>query len=95
MATIEVECDCCLGGRRPFRTGEGNIVPCPYCKDTGKRKKNVPHPSHVMGEWSTEIRCPGSTPRFYGVRRCIKCGEEELSHPAGHFLSELLRECNS
>jgi hypothetical protein len=93
VATIEVECDCCQGGRRPFTTGEGKRVPCPYCDDTGKRKKTVPDPTHKMGEWRTEIRCPANTERFYGVRECLNCGLEELSHPAGHFLSGLLKPC--
>ena len=53
----------------------------------------MPHESHQMSKWRTEIRCPGDEPRFYGVRECLRCGEEELSHPAGHFLEGLLREC--
>jgi hypothetical protein len=27
------------------------------------------------------------------VRECTTCGEEELEHPAGHFLDRLLRKC--
>ena len=90
---ILVECDCCQGGKRPFKTAEGHRVPCPYCKDIGKREKIVPHFSHQMTEWRSEIRCPCDEPRFYGVRNCENCGEEELQHPAGHFLDELLKEC--
>ena len=93
MATKLVKCDCCNGGKKPFKTHEGNVVPCPSCNDTGKRKTTVPHPSHKMGKWHTEIRCPADTPRFYGVRECKKCGEEEMSHLAGHFLRELLSPC--
>ena len=91
---ILVECGCCRGGKRPFKNGEGKKVPCPYCDDTGKRAEYVPDPSHIMTEWRTEIRCPGSTPRFYGVRNCKNCGEEELKHPAGHFMEGLIGPCN-
>lgn len=93
MATVEVECNCCQGGRRPFRTGGGKRVPCPYCQDTGRRSKTVPDASHRMTKWRTEVRCPESTLRFYGVRNCSKCGEEEWSYPAGHFLNGLARAC--
>ena len=91
---VLVECTCCEGGKKPFKTAEGKVVKCPYCQDTGQRTKTVPHPSHDMGEWRSEIRCPGDEPRFYGVRSCKKCGEEELEHSAGHFLDGLLVECN-
>lgn len=87
------KCKCCKGGTRPFKTGEGNIIPCPYCKDTGKREVKVPHPSHKMSKWRTEILAPAGTPRFYGVRNCKVCGEEEWSHPAGHFLHKLGYSC--
>lgn len=52
------------------------------------------HSSHVMGEESTEIRCPASTPRFYGVTCCIHCGYEIIQHPAGKFVDrELFLSC--
>lgn len=48
--------------------------------------------SHVMGKEECEIRCPGDTPRFYGVTRCIKCGYEILQHPAGKFVDHELTD---
>lgn len=90
---IQVECDCCKGGKKSFTTAEGLRRPCPYCRDRGTRDKHVPDPSHKMTEWRTEVRCPGSTPRFYGVRNCTECGEEELEHPAGHFMNDLESRC--
>jgi hypothetical protein len=63
-----------------------------YKRNHGPEK---PHPSHRMGAWTTEIRCPGSEPRFYGVRKCKRCGYEELSHPAGHFIEELRQPCGT
>lgn len=93
MATMKVDCGCCNGGTKPFLTAEGHRIPCPYCKDTGKRDVRIPHESHNMGEWGTEVRCPGDEPRFYGVRTCLKCGKEELRHAAGHFLYELILPC--
>jgi len=74
-------------------TYEGNLVDCPYCDETGKRHLSAPHPSHKMSKRRTEIRCPGSTERFYSVRHCIKCGREELEHAAGHFLNGLDFPC--
>lgn len=53
--------------------------------------KEEPHPSHEMGEEYTDVRCPGSTPRHYGVRECKKCGYEQIQHPAGHFMDDELR----
>lgn len=56
---------------------------------------NSVHESHVMTDWRTEIRCPGSTPRFYGVRNCKKCEGEQLQHPAGKFMDGSLKtKCN-
>lgn len=56
--------------------------------------KNNIHPTHKMGEWYTDIRCPASTERFYSCRECLKCGYEQMYHAAGKFKdSELLREC--
>jgi len=52
------------------------------------------HSSHKLGKSHSEIRCPGSEPRFYGVRECKHCGAEEMRHPAGEFMDELLsRPC--
>ena len=68
---------------------------CPYCNDTGKKEIDVPDPTHKMSEWRTEVRCPCDTPRFYGVRECELCGEEEMKHPAGHFFNKLLRPCKA
>jgi hypothetical protein len=48
-----------------------------------------------MTKWETDIRAPAGTPRFYGVRRCRRCGEEEAKHPAGHFLGNLERKCRA
>lgn len=91
--TETIECICCQGGRRPLRYPEGGIAVCPCCKDTGVRQVQVPHPSHEMTEWRTEIRAPAGTPRFYGVRECTACGGEEMQHPAGHFLNRLSFPC--
>lgn len=53
-----------------------------------------PHSSHKMGEWYSDIRAPAGTPRFYSVRKCIVCGAEQISHPAGRFADDdLLDEC--
>lgn len=48
-----------------------------------------------MTGWTTEIRAPAGTPRFYGVRKCKLCGEEEMKHPAGHFMEGLEQPCAS
>lgn len=57
-------------------------------------QKGKIHSSHVLCEEYIDIRCPGSTPRFYGVRECIKCGAEIVEHPAGLFIDdELFSEC--
>ena len=89
---IKVKCKACKETGK-MKTYEGREIDCVYCKGTTFRDKVVPHPSHKMSEWRTEIRCPGSEPRFYGVRDCENCGEEELEHAAGHFLEGLLAEC--
>jgi len=31
------------------------------------------------------------TPRFYGVRKCEKCGAEQIQHPAGYFSDDELK----
>ena len=49
-----------------------------------------PHPTHAMGEPRTEIRCPGSTPRFYTVRACAVCQAEMMGHAAGFFMHPAL-----
>jgi hypothetical protein len=52
------------------------------------------HKSHRMTKWQSEIRAPASTARFYSVRRCKKCGHEQMYHAAGRFIdSELKKEC--
>lgn len=56
-----------------------------------------PHPTHPMGKWFSDIRCPGSTERYYEVRVCTACGEEELRGNA-HILGEgnaLTRPCRN
>ena len=93
MPTKAIKCVCCQGGKRPLRTPEGKAVQCPYCTGSGVRRIEIPHRSHQMSKWRTEIRCPGNTERFYGVRHCTKCGTEELKHPAGHFLNGLESKC--
>lgn len=36
----------------------------------------------------------GGTPRFYGVRKCLRCGARQYEHPAGKFMDdELQAEC--
>jgi hypothetical protein len=50
----------------------------------------TPHTSHKMSTERTEIRCPGSEPRFYGVRTCEQCEGEEGAHPAGHYADDIL-----
>jgi hypothetical protein len=53
----------------------------------------IPHSSHSLTKWGSEVRSPAGEPRFYGVRRCRHCGADELKHPAGHFLDGLLGPC--
>ena len=89
---IPVDCNICKTTGK-LVNGEGGELRCPYCRGTGKREKIVPHPSHKMTIWRCEIRCPCDEPRFYGVRNCKLCGEEELEHPAGHFMNRLEEEC--
>jgi len=92
--TEQQDCDCCKGGTKTLLNGEGHPFTCPYCKGTGSQKVKMPHPSHKMTEWRTEILSPtGGEPRFYGVRNCELCGEEEWKHPAGHFLHRLSFPC--
>ena len=62
-------------------------------KSRARGRKRFPHPSHRMSKWEIEVRCPCSTPRFYRVRHCQRCGEEEAKHPAGHFYHTLLKKC--
>jgi hypothetical protein len=88
-----VDCSVCLAGTKVLLTGEGNPFTCPYCKGTGKREIDVVDPSHEMSEWISEILAPCGEPRFYAVRHCKKCGEEEWDHAAGHFFHGLLRPC--
>ena len=90
--TVLVPCNCCKCSGK-IKTYEGNPVNCPYCQGTGKRREQRPHPTHQMTVWRTEIRCPGDEPRFYGVRECTNCGEEEMQHAAGHFLNQLGFPC--
>jgi hypothetical protein len=54
-----------------------------------KQKAKI-HSSHELGKEYIDIRCPGSTPRFYGVRECKLCGVEMIEHPAGLFIDENL-----
>ena len=56
-------------------------------------KNKKPHSSHKMSKWYCDVRAPAGTPRFYSVRECKKCGEEEIKHPAGHFVNELIKPC--
>jgi hypothetical protein len=86
-------CGCCKGGTRVLLTGEGNPFTCPYCKGIGKREVKMPHPSHKMTKWESEILAPCGEPRFYSVRHCEVCKEEEWEHTAGHFLHRLGYPC--
>lgn len=92
-----ITCPICKGSAQ-MTTCEGNRIPCAcVCvgdAGPGKRRVYLPHPSHKMTKERCEIRCPGSEPRFYGVRDCENCGEEELTHPAGHFLGRLGYPCS-
>lgn len=52
------------------------------------------HESHRMGKAFTDVRCPASTPRFYGVRQCQNCGSEEIAHAAGQLTDDnLVKPC--
>lgn len=49
---------------------------------------------HRMQEQGTTIMAPAGTPRFYGVRGCVRCGAKQYEHPAGKFMDdELQSEC--
>lgn len=74
-------------------TPEKIKLECPCCRGRGKRQISVPHPSHKMTDWRTEILAPCGTPRFYGIRHCINCELEEWKHAAGHFLHNLDYPC--
>ena len=92
---IPIDCPACKTTGKLIN-GDGNDFECPYCRGTGKKEKTVPHPSHKMTAWRTQVRSPtGGEPRFYGVRNCKKCGEEELEHPAGHFMNRLEEVCGA
>lgn len=56
-------------------------------------KTKKPHPSHRMSKWEVDVRAPAGTPRFYSVRQCVRCGEEEMKHAAGHFVDRLQQPC--
>jgi len=88
---ITKKCKSCKDGT--ILTGEGNSLPCPYCKGTRKRTFEAVHPSHRMTKKRCEIIAPCGTPRFYSVRNCKKCGKEEWEHAAGHFLHGLDYPC--
>lgn len=64
---------------RPRRSRKHVGVNCPI------------HETHRMSKWRAEVRAPAGTPRFYSVRNCRGCGEEEAKHPAGHFVADALR----
>lgn len=66
---------------------------CVYCNGSGKRKEFMPHPTHSMSKWRSEMLAPCGTPRFYSVRNCTNCGKEEWKHSAGHFLHGLGHPC--
>ena len=90
---IKVKCPACLGGKRPMKYPEGGHCVCPYCKDTGKKEENVPDSSHKMSKWRSEVRCPDGVVVRPDIRECKICGNEEMKHPAGHFLDGLLGKC--
>lgn len=58
-------------------------------------RTTAPHRSHRMVRWETDIRAPAGTPRFYRVRSCTRCGEEEAIHAAGHFRGRLDEPCGA
>lgn len=33
----------------------------------------------------------GGEPRFYGVRKCLRCSAEQYEHPAGKFMDDELQ----
>jgi len=68
--------------------------PWPILRSGPGKKLIKPHPSHRMGKWYTDVRCPASTSRFYTIRECKKCGYEQFIHNAGRFSDkELTRGC--
>jgi hypothetical protein len=108
MTVLLVKCTCCTNPvlrkradyvkakvpRFHLLGGEGQILKCPYCNGTGKMKKTVPHPSHKMPrKWRSTIIAPCGEPRFYAVRACRLCGEQEFESNSGHFLDGLLSIC--
>lgn len=92
MPSKIIKCKSCKGSGS-LKSYEHKPFPCPYCKGTGKRTIKVVDPSHRMSKWGSEIITPCGTPRFYAVRHCTKCGEEEWEHAAGHFFHRLLEPC--
>jgi hypothetical protein len=88
------KCKVCVKHKGKILTGEGNPVPCPYCKGTRKVTRKAVHPSHKMSTWKSEILAPMGTPRFYSTRYCRKCGYSEAQHAAGHFLNALSYPCS-
>lgn len=91
--SITIQCSCCKG-KGKIRNGENRPMECPYCHGAGTRDEPAPHPSHKMTDWQSEIRCPCDTPRFYSVRTCSVCGQEEMRHAAGRFMERLRFECD-
>lgn len=85
-------CGCCKGKGKLLNYEKFEFT-CPYCDGNGKRKVKIPHPSHKMSGWKEEILAPAGTPRFYAVRKCELCEEEEWKHSAGHFLHRLSYPC--
>lgn len=43
------------------------------------------HPSHNMNKSPSGFRRPGTTPRFYQIQICQKCGCEVMDHSLGKF----------
>lgn len=58
-------------------------------------RTTAPHRTHRMTRWETAVRAPAGTPRFYRVRSCKRCGEEEAIHVAGHFRGGLDKPCRA
>lgn len=83
--TERQKCSCCKGKGSITKNSKGEPIPCAYCDGEGERDIVLPHPSHVLTKWRSEIRSPCGTARFYSVRNCSECGAEESQHPAGHF----------
>jgi hypothetical protein len=52
------------------------------------------HPTHELGMEQNEFLAPTGIPRFYGVRRCLKCAAGIVQHPAEKFIDdELFAPC--